>query len=48
MLDIAVNKNMKIKDLKETVVAQMGLTGVVNPTDLVVANQRDGEINEIF
>ena len=48
MLDIAVNKNMKIKDLKETIVTQLGLEGVVQPTELVVANQRDGEINEIF
>ena len=48
VLDIAVSKNMKIKDLKETVVTQMGLTGKVQPTDLVIANQREGEICEIF
>ena len=48
MLDIAVTKNMKIADLKATMVEQMGLTGEVEPTELVVANQRDGEINEIF
>ena len=29
VLDVAVNKNMKIKDLKETIVTQMGLTGKV-------------------
>jgi len=47
VVDLAVRKNMRIKDVKSALIDTLSLGGVT-PDDLVVANQKGGKITEIF
>lgn len=46
-VDVVVTRSMKIKNVKEVVLAELKLDDI-NPDDLVVCNQKMGKISEMF
>lgn len=47
VLEVTVSKSMRIGDVKTSVLAQLGISGV-SQKDLVVCNQKNGKITDFF